>query len=91
MKRAEVWREGLPGESAWYVATVLPVDRDQRHRRIVARSVGDVTPDSPFPTHEAALAHALAEVGLDRRDPSETIPDSPDTTAAGTETEGDCR
>lgn len=41
-----------------------------------------------FNTFEEARAHALHETGLDRRDTSEPNPDSPDTTPAGTETEG---
>lgn len=65
--KAEVWR--TPVTRAWMVQVYEPSrnrphESDAKRQQIVARSkpVGAVT--SRHRTHEAALAHALAEVGL---------------------------
>ena len=62
MKRAEVWQERSDGFPAWCVGTCHYRDR-------IAGIPIHERPDymntiRTFPTHAAALAHALAEVGL---------------------------
>lgn len=60
MKRAEVWKDG-----DWLVA-VWSGEIPAREQRIPERDQGFIRPvgEEDFPTHKAALAHALAEVGL---------------------------
>ena len=67
MKRAEVW-QGYGGE--WFVLTTHCRPRNLRRMERIADSAfpedHQEHDEKPFPTHEAALAHALAAVGLDR-------------------------
>lgn len=60
MKRAAVYRAAFSGR--WWVS-VCPAEEYRPSDPIACRvPFGDL--DEPFPTHEAALAHALAAVGL---------------------------
>lgn len=67
MKRAEVW-QGYGGE--WYVLTTHCRPRHLRRTERIAESAfpedHEDNDEKPFPTHTAALAYALAEVGLAR-------------------------
>lgn len=63
MKRAEVWKHRYSG--AWRVSHWPSGVIIDRHLSIGERTIGNLDPRE-FPTHAAALAHALAEVGLDR-------------------------
>ena len=60
MKRAEVWKHR--SSRAWRV-TFWRDEIADRHLSITERGIGYLD-DRDFPTHKAALAHALAEVGL---------------------------
>lgn len=63
MKRAEVWRDRSSRRSVWCVGVCHWRDRASAPIHERPDYVDHV---SVFPTHEAALAHALAAVGLDR-------------------------
>lgn len=71
MKRAEVFRVRRLSRrhlEAWRVA-VHEGDIPERHRRIWDREPN--VHETPHPTHAAALAHALHEVGLTPTSPEE--------------------
>ena len=87
MKRAAVYR----GAWRWWVDTCLAHEYRPGGPWQLRALAAPSAQTRDFPTHTEALAHALVEVGLGRRDTSETIPDSPGDPVPGTETEGSRR
>lgn len=64
MKRAEVWREG---REEWFTEIHESKGAAAQDLPIASRITTGRLSIEPFPTHAAALAHALAEVGLSEK------------------------